>query len=226
MKTLFKIAMLLVCNSLLAQGFGTFKGKIVDQDFKDPLIGAGIHYFQGSEIIKGSINDEGRFEFLDLRPGTYTFYITYLIDTMKITGVEIKANEVVNKPNLEFSITEIIVEQDLIDLGDVKTDEMTDEMIMRSASKNDLSTTIATMSSTISKNERGESFFKGSRSNGMLYFVDGIKTTYAPSMPAQSLKNLRLYSGGLPAKYGDTLGGVVEIESKSYMELWQERNNP
>jgi hypothetical protein len=32
---------------------------------------------------------------------------------------------------------------------------------------------------------------------------------------------MQLYTGGLPAKYGDTLGGVVVMESKSYFDLYR-----
>jgi hypothetical protein len=30
---------------------------------------------------------------------------------------------------------------------------------------------------------------------------------------------MMVYTGGLPAKYGDTMGGAVVVETKSYFEL-------
>ena len=35
----------------------------------------------------------------------------------------------------------------------------------------------------------------------------------------------QVYPGGLPAKYGDVTGGVVAIDTKSYFDLWQQRNS-
>jgi hypothetical protein len=31
-----------------------------------------------------------------------------------------------------------------------------------------------------------------------------------------------VYTGGLPAKYGDTLGGVVVMETKGYFDLYRQ----
>jgi len=31
-----------------------------------------------------------------------------------------------------------------------------------------------------------------------------------------------VYTGGVPAKYGDCTGGVVVIETKNYLSLYQE----
>jgi hypothetical protein len=32
-----------------------------------------------------------------------------------------------------------------------------------------------------------------------------------------------IYTGGIPAKYGDTMGGVVVLETKGYFDLLRER---
>jgi hypothetical protein len=34
---------------------------------------------------------------------------------------------------------------------------------------------------------------------------------------------MSIYTGGLPAKYGDTTGGVIVIETKSYLEDYYEK---
>jgi hypothetical protein len=31
-----------------------------------------------------------------------------------------------------------------------------------------------------------------------------------------------VYSGGLPAKYGDTMGGVIVVETKSFFDMYYE----
>jgi hypothetical protein len=33
-----------------------------------------------------------------------------------------------------------------------------------------------------------------------------------------------VYAGGIPAKYGDAMGGVIVLETKSYFDLYRERN--
>jgi outer membrane receptor protein involved in Fe transport len=59
----------------------------------------------------------------------------------------------------------------------------------------------------------------------MCYFVDGMKVGSALSgVPNDAINSLSVYTGGLPAKYGDVTGGVVAIETKSYFDLYQQRN--
>ena len=69
-----------------------------------------------------------------------------------------------------------------------------------------------------------EIYFRGSRSNGIATYLDGLKINGSiPSVPAVSIKSYAVYTGGLPAKYGDTMGGVIEIETKSFFDLYNQR---
>ena len=68
-------------------------------------------------------------------------------------------------------------------------------------------------------------FFRGSRSENMCYFVDGVKLGARLSgVPNDAISSMSVYTGGLPARYGDVTGGVVAIETKSYFDLYQQRN--
>ena len=69
--------------------------------------------------------------------------------------------------------------------------------------------------------EDGELVFRGARKGDMIYLVDGVKTREVGSVPGVSIGRMMVYTGGLPAKYGDTLGGVVVMESKSYFDLYR-----
>ena len=47
------------------------------------------------------------------------------------------------------------------------------------------------------------------------------------SIPGVAVQGLEAYTGGIPAKYGDTTGGVVVLETKGYCDLyyaWKARN--
>ena len=58
------------------------------------------------------------------------------------------------------------------------------------------------------------------------YYVDGVKlrSTLA-NLPARSYGSIQVYTGGIPAKYGDTTGGVVAIETQGYFSLWRQEKN-
>jgi len=87
--------------------------------------------------------------------------------------------------------------------------------------KFDIKKLVTSMSSDVRQSEDGELVFRGARKGDMIYLIDGVKTRDAGSVPSVSIGRMQLYTGGLPAKYGDTLGGVVVIESKSYFDLYR-----
>ena len=58
---------------------------------------------------------------------------------------------------------------------------------------------------------------KGSRSNSTKFIVDGIEVSGGTiTVPYSAIKQVKVITGGLPAKYGDTTSGVIEITTKSY----------
>jgi hypothetical protein len=83
------------------------------------------------------------------------------------------------------------------------------------------------MSSEVKLSEDGELMFRGARKGDMIYVLDGIKSNEVFNAPSCSIARMMVYTGGLPAKYGDILGGAVILETKSYFDLyrqWQAEN--
>jgi outer membrane receptor for ferrienterochelin and colicin len=77
------------------------------------------------------------------------------------------------------------------------------------------------MKSDVKKGTDGELYFRGSRTGAVQYNIDGVKMgANAARIPSSAIGSISVYTGGLPAKYGDTTGGVVVIETKSYMDLY------
>jgi hypothetical protein len=46
--------------------------------------------------------------------------------------------------------------------------------------------------------------------------VDNVKIIGELNVPAGAIAEIIVYSGGIPARYGDVTGGVVVITTKSY----------
>jgi outer membrane receptor protein involved in Fe transport len=84
---------------------------------------------------------------------------------------------------------------------------------------------IASTSPDIYKSHNSdELYFRGSRSDAMAYYVDGVKITDGLSgVPPDGIASITIFTGGLPARYGDVTGGVVAIETKSYFDLYMQR---
>jgi outer membrane receptor protein involved in Fe transport len=105
--------------------------------------------------------------------------------------------------------------------GNLPTTTMKAAEIQESAVKFDLKELIGSMSSEIQVSESGDMVIRGSRPGDLLYLIDGIKTSEIGTMPSVAIGSLTVYTGGIPAKYGDTLGGVVAMETQSYFDLYR-----
>lgn len=84
---------------------------------------------------------------------------------------------------------------------------------------------LGTMFAGVKKQDNGDGlYFRGSRTENMVTFLDGVKIPGAvPNLPSSGISSITVYTGGLPAKYGDVTGGVVVIETKTYQELWAQQ---
>jgi outer membrane cobalamin receptor len=103
---------------------------------------------------------------------------------------------------------------------------ITASQIKHNATRLDPVDMIAKMTPGVTKAANSdELYFRGSRSGAMAYYVDGVKVTGTnPGVSPDAISRVSVYTGGLPACYGDVTGGVVAIETKSYFDLYQQRN--
>ena len=65
---------------------------------------------------------------------------------------------------------------------------------------------------------------RGSRPGSSSVYVDGMKVSdETTSLPSMSIGSVEIYTGGIPAKYGDVTGGVVMMTMKGYFDILNER---
>ena len=73
----------------------------------------------------------------------------------------------------------------------------------------------------------GESYqnlhIRGSRSNSTAYYLDGMRIKNPDAIPRSFISEVSVYTGGIPANYGDLTGGVITIHSNSYTALDADR---
>ncbi|GAB5417325.1 MAG: hypothetical protein Crog4KO_29070 [Crocinitomicaceae bacterium] len=62
---------------------------------------------------------------------------------------------------------------------------------------------------------------RGARSDATNYYIDGVRVRSMPQIPQTSMSRVTVYTGGVPASYGDFTGGIISVESKSYFDLYR-----
>lgn len=220
--------------SASAQNFGTIKGKITGPD-GEPAGFATVHVDHKGGLIGTTADIDGRFTLKPLDPGTYTVHVNHVgANPYEYNGVVVGADRFTFLNDIELQANTLGV---VVVTGHTFTTPLIDPeqpqklQVTRSEIKdNALAKNPVKLVSTISPNiyqdpSSGELHFKGSRTGSMAFYVDGVKITDGlRGVPPKSIQTITVYSGGIPARYGDITGGVVAIETRSYFDLYAEMN--
>lgn len=223
---------LLVTGTLLGQSnLGEVIGTVVDKKTNQAIYNAVAFIETGGTKYQVRTEYDGRFRISGIPAGTYIMQIRHYEDTMKNIIVDVPVDGFYQAGTIKFESSLVTLKtmnagynKNEIKLigGDLPVKRLTAEEIDKSPLKNNMRGLIASMSSEIRLDDDGSLAFRGARKNDMLYLVDGVKTSEVGSVPGCSIGNIMVYTGGLPAKYGDTMGGVVIMESKSYFDLYRQ----
>ena len=230
MKNLIYTTLLILGTStLFAQAnFGTLKGKIVENETNEPIPGAIVTLDVLGKKVQTITDFDGKFTIKPLNSGTYNLMIASGIDTLKQNGIQINADKITFVNDLVMTkgllgIIEIRTwRKKLIDPEDTKIITIKAKDIAVLPVRTNINQIARTMSSEIKVSEDGnEIYFRGSRNGDVMYIIDGVKITGGrPLLPSSSIQAMRVYTGGIPAKYGDVLGGVIMVETKSYFDYY------
>lgn len=220
-----------MANLGMAQGsFGDIQGQLFEVAEKNtPAIFAKVWVERGASKFGADTDESGRFIINSVPSGIYVLKANYLGDTISHT---VYANVLTDgvahlgRVNLHEDITETEV-VDIIgltrplishDVGQTRIDALD---IMKSAAKNDLKTLISSHNSDIKVDADGQMMIRGSRGNDLIHYIDGVKTGEVQTIPSSAIGGITVYTSAIPASYGDTTGGVIIMETKSYYDLWR-----
>lgn len=225
----FLLIAVLVSSTCQAQNSGEIKGKVFNPD-NEPVPFANVYVKYGSELIGSTTDLDGRFTLKPLNPGTYNVEVSTVEYKQYVyTGVDVGPDRItfLNDIKLEMNTLGPVVithhkwTEPLID-----PEEPTKISLVASQFKNDATRKnpvklISTMAPAVYQDPiSGDLHFKGARKGSMAYFVDGVKMTSLSGTPPNSIGRITVYTGGIPARYGDVTGGVIAIETKSYFDLY------
>lgn len=232
--TLIAASVFFTAQKVNAQGsFGEIRGRVwedASKQFGQP--GANVFIRMGEDLVGTSTDNDGRFVIKPVNPGNYTLTVTFI-------GKDTILRQITVNPNLATYENELVMSEGGIDLtGAVVKGVAGPKLIdpeqtsVKSLSYKDIEMNpnlrspkklLQSMTSDIVVSENGEdAYVRGSRSDASVYFIDGVKMSDAGNIPGVSIGNVTVYTGGVPAKYGDTTGGVIIMETKSYFDLYND----
>jgi hypothetical protein len=228
-----KILFLLLLSTNVVFGqtvTGDIVGTVVDANSGEKIFNARAVVEDNGRKYQALSDPDGRFRIPAIPSGKYSLYIIYMKDTMKNIVADVPMEAYCNLGNIQFE-PHVKVFKDIkinpnvrLVFGDLPVKELTANDIKRSTNKFDIKSLAISMSTDIRMDDDGQLMFRGARKGDMIYILDGIKSNEVFNVPSCSISKMMVFTGGLPAKYGDTLGGAIVVESKGYFELLRNYN--
>ncbi|MBI5218659.1 MAG: carboxypeptidase-like regulatory domain-containing protein [Bacteroidia bacterium] len=222
-KLICVLSAFLIANGLFAQS-GTLKGKVIDEGTNEPIPFANVTIEENGKVLTGGTTDfDGNYTIKPVTPGKYTVKASYVGYTAsQINGCVIKGGVITFQDfKLKSSTKQLgevevkdykipLIDKDQTQTGGAVTSEDIKKMPGRSA------TSIATTVGGVYSQTGGEGDvnIRGARSEGTVYYVDGVKVIGSSAVPKSALEQVTVITGGLPAQYGDATGGIISVTTK------------
>lgn len=225
------VGWLFASNTVYCQSApGEIVGTIVNDLSGEILYGAQAFVKDQDQKYQALTDEDGRFRISSIPAGNYLMSIKFHNDTMIGIPVNVPMDGIYQSGTIRFSslkeLKGVTVSGNNGDMklvyGSLPIKEITQEDIQNSPSKFDIKGLITANNPDVKMDEDGELMFRGARKGDMVYMLDGVKGNAVSNVPSCSIGRMMVYTGGIPAKYGDTLGGVVVVETLSYFDLYRD----
>jgi len=213
---------LLITGALSAQT--GVKVHVVDNSTKVALPFVQVVVLQGDrEVTGGMTDDKGYAELKPLDPGTYNVkaqqegYKDFILKGVVVNQDVLAKLEMsmYGVADTSISVTVMQYRIPLIKQG-TQSGQVLDSADIHSMASTNINTIAAGTAGVHSSDVNGDLNIRGGRSNFNEYIIDGQKVTNdqsTGSLPTGLIEQETVVTGGVPAKYGDATGGIIEINT-------------
>ncbi len=233
--TITLLAILFIISGLAAQ-FGEIRGTVKDENTGETMPGVTVYIEVGGTKQGAATDIDGQYVIKPVKSGKHTVWFSYLgYQTSKVMDVNVSSDKITFVDNeIHEAATEIgvyVVEEKMHEIDLIEPDEPGVQHVIpkefkRSVNRVEPIKAIVTMTSGLTLAPNGKDVYvRGARPTSTQFITDGIKSiTGDIGIPGQAVGNVKVYTGGVPARYGDVTGGVIVVETKSYYDLAQDYN--
>lgn len=210
--------------SVFSQGSsGVLKGQILNTD-NEAVFGATIKILQGGVLIGGTDTDEkGMYTYKPLNAGSYDVLISSVeTQTKRITDVRVSSEkttylDAIVSTNMLDDVEVIAYIKPVIDKTFMDIKEISAEDFLHMAvDRGNIIDAVVNISSEATQDANGDLHVRGGRGDATVFIVDGMKSPTINGVPALSVENVAIITGGIPAQYGDVTSGVIVVTTKDY----------
>ena len=211
-----KIVYLILIFPLIAGTTGKIRGKVLDSNTKEPLVGCNIYLYSTS--YGTSADQDGNYILLNIPPGFYELRATMIgYDNYIIKNVEVnvdltsKIDFLLNESSLEIENVVVNASPKLINKNLTSTTAIVTNKTISKLPVNEVSEILNLQAGFV------DGHLRGGRTSEIAYMVDGMPMTdgYDGStiidINKDAIREMQLISGSFNAEYGQAMSGIVNI---------------
>jgi len=223
---MMKKIMMIVCLALTgiasAQTGGTVMGKLYNSDSTEVVPFSIVRLEVAGEIVSTKTDINGKYKFSAVKPGICNLRAeTASYGNREVKGISVTSDGI-SKVNMyltnQLDVVVVTWKKPKLDIDN--TFKIDAQDLVHNINQQSPLDMLANSNSEITKTANNELIIRGSRAGDVIYYVDGVKMNTMQGLPGAAIGGMTVFTGGIPAKYGDTTGGVVILETKSYFDLY------
>ena len=221
---LLLFALLLGPGLLFAGVTGKIKGKVIDRESKEALVGANVAVEGTSYGAATDVN--GEYTVLNVPAGVYTVKATYVgYSSVSVSNVRISADLTTD---LDFSLSteavaltgvEIIAEKPLVNRSATNAVRVVSSEDLKNIPVRGIASVVALQAGVVEQG--GQIFIRGGRQDEVGYYIDGADARDARngrllvSVVPEALEEFQVQAGGYNAEYGGSNAGIVRQQLRT-----------
>jgi len=211
-----KILYFILILPLLAGTSGKIRGKIIDSNSREPLVGCNV--FLNSTGYGTSADQDGNYIILNVPPGFYEIHASMIgYDKYIIKNIEVnvdltsKIDFLLNESSLEIESVIINASPKLINKNLTSTTAIVTNKTISKLPVNEVSEILNLQAGFV------DGHLRGGRTSEVAYMVDGMPMTDGfdgstiIDINKDAIREMQLISGSFNAEYGQAMSGIVNI---------------
>lgn len=224
-KQLLIVGLLIFTTIVAFAQNGKLSGYVLDKE-KKPIPFATVRVMSGGQLKGGNQAElNGHYTVSPLTPGSYDVEVSsvgFKNKTIKGVTINFETTTSLNFTLLDNStiFDEVVVtyQKPLVDKDQTSGGAKLTAADIEKMPTRSINALLTTASGVYSSDNGGGLSIRGNREGDNIVFVNGVRQFGGSLPPVEAIEELSVITSGVPAQYGDALGGVISVTTKGAAE--------
>ncbi|MGB1204540.1 MAG: TonB-dependent receptor domain-containing protein [Chitinophagales bacterium] len=212
---------LLSSTAAFAQ-MGEIQGKVTDSQTGEAVPFANVAITINGTLAGAQTDFDGFYSIKPVPAGSYEIIFSYIgFQEKRITDVLVRSDKITFLDAQLVEMSELLEAFEVIEYAipllqadETSTGSTVTKEDIANLPTREVGSIASQAAGVFQADEGGNLNVKGSRDEATDYYIDGIKVRGTSALPASAIEQLTVVTGGVPARYGDATGGIINITTR------------